>query len=72
MVGLFDHIKILKVLMKTEPDATELVKELDGLPIALSTAGAYLEYGTTTASEYLYLYRASWLKLRMTGPQVNS
>jgi hypothetical protein len=46
-----------------DPDALALVKELDGLPLALSTAGAYLEHVMTSFSDYLRLYKASWLKL---------
>ena len=57
--------------IKDNPDAVELVKELDGLPLALSTAGAYLEHVTTSFSEYLRLYKASWLKLQITSPQLN-
>jgi tetratricopeptide (TPR) repeat protein len=53
-------------------DAIELVKELDGLPLALSTAGAYLEHVTTSFSEYLRLYKASWLKLQSTSPRLSS
>ena len=52
--------------------AIELVKELDGLPLALSTAGAYLEHVTTSFSDYLRLYKASWLKLQMTSPLLSS
>src|SRR5271155_4042127 len=58
--------------MKTDCDAIALVEELDGLPLALSTAGAYLEQVTMGFSEYLRLYRASWLKLQMTSPQLSS
>ena len=57
---------------KTDPDAIELVKELDGLPLALSTAGAYLEHVSVTLSDYLRLYKASWLKLQTTSPQLAS
>ncbi|KAH8704348.1 hypothetical protein GQ44DRAFT_778188 [Phaeosphaeriaceae sp. PMI808] len=57
--------------IKDNSDAVELVKELDGLPLALSTAGTYLEHVTTSFSEYLQLYRASWLKLQTTSPQLN-
>ncbi|KAF2727807.1 hypothetical protein EJ04DRAFT_391766, partial [Polyplosphaeria fusca] len=35
------------------------VSKLDGLPLALSTAGAYLEH-------------ASWLKLQRTSPTLSS
>ncbi|KUJ11938.1 HET-domain-containing protein, partial [Mollisia scopiformis] len=52
--------------------AVELAKELDGLPLALSTAGAYLEHVTTSFSDYLRLYKASWLKLQKTSPQLSS
>ena len=57
---------------KADPDAIALVKELDGLPLALSTAGVYLELVTTSFSDYLRLYKASWLKLQTTSPLLNS
>jgi tetratricopeptide (TPR) repeat protein len=57
---------------KVDPDAIALIKELDGLPLALSTAGAYLEHVTTSFSDYLQLYRASWLQLQTTSPLLNS
>jgi hypothetical protein len=46
--------------------------KLDGLPLALSTAGAYLEHVTTSFAEYLRLYKASWLKLQRTSPRLSS
>jgi hypothetical protein len=46
--------------------------KLDGLPLALSTAGAYLEHVTTTFAEYLQLYEASWLELQRTSPTLSS
>ena len=55
-----------------DPAAVELVKELDGLPLALSTAGAYLMHVTTSFSDYLRLYKASWLKLQTTSPRLTS
>ena len=58
--------------MKTDRDAIALVKELDGLPLALSAAGAYLEHVTTSFVDYLRLYKASWLKLQRTSPQLSS
>jgi hypothetical protein len=33
------------------------------LPLALSTARAYLEHVTISFSDYVQLYKASWLKL---------
>jgi hypothetical protein len=58
--------------MKTDSDAIALVKVLDGLPLALSTAGAYLEHVTTSFSDYLRLHNASWLKLQIKSPQLSS
>ncbi|KAI9685462.1 MAG: hypothetical protein M1822_004593 [Bathelium mastoideum] len=55
-----------------DPAAIELAKELDGLPLALTTAGVYLEQVTTTCSEYLQLYKASWLELQTNSPQLAS
>jgi tetratricopeptide (TPR) repeat protein len=42
------------------PDATRLVKRLDGLPLALATAGMYLNQTTDSFSDYLQLYNDSW------------
>ena len=58
--------------MRADPNAIALVKELDGLPLALSAAGAYLEHVTTSFSDYLRFYQASWLKLQRTSPQLGS
>lgn len=45
---------------------------MDGLPLALSTAGTYLEHVTTSFAEYLHLYEVSWSKLLKTSPKLNS
>ncbi|APA15328.1 hypothetical protein sscle_14g100980 [Sclerotinia sclerotiorum 1980 UF-70] len=58
--------------IEKDSDAIALVKELDGLPLALSTAGVYLEHVTTSFSDYLQLYKTSWLKLQMTSPLLDS
>ncbi|KIW13295.1 hypothetical protein PV08_08483 [Exophiala spinifera] len=63
---------IQNALMKTDRGAIALVKELDGLPLALSAAGAYLQHVTTDFSDYLRLHQASWLKLQKTSPQLSS
>ncbi|KAF2469609.1 tetratricopeptide repeat domain-containing protein, partial [Lindgomyces ingoldianus] len=55
-----------------DPAATELAKELDGLPLALATAGAYLDQVSTSFADYLRLYKASWRKLQKTSPQISS
>jgi tetratricopeptide (TPR) repeat protein len=50
----------------------KLAKELDGLPLALATAGAYLDQVATSFADYLRLYKASWLKLQHTSPKLSS
>ena len=58
--------------MVLDPDAVKLVEKLDGLPLALTTAGAYLNQVTTSFADYLRLYETSWLKLQQTSPGLNS
>jgi hypothetical protein len=55
-----------------DPDAVKLAKELDGLPLALATAGAYLDQSAIGFSDYLRLYKASWTRLLETSPELNS
>jgi hypothetical protein len=38
----------------------------------LATAGAYLDQVATSFAEYLCLYRASWLRLQQTSPEVST
>ena len=49
-----------------------LVEELDGFPLALSTAGAYLEHVTTSFAEYHRMYKASWLEVQKSSPPLTS
>jgi hypothetical protein len=55
-----------------DPDAVNLAKELDGLPLALATAGAYLDQTASSFSDYLRLYKESWVRLMETSPELNS
>ncbi|KAI4260720.1 MAG: hypothetical protein LQ352_000112 [Teloschistes flavicans] len=55
-----------------DPDAAELAKELDGLPLALATAGAYLDQVAISFADYLRLYKTSWRKLQQTSPELSS
>jgi hypothetical protein len=48
------------------------VKVLDGLPLALSTAGAYLEHVATSFADYHRMYKASWLDVQRSSPQVTT
>ncbi|KAA6406627.1 MAG: TPR repeat protein [Lasallia pustulata] len=50
----------------------DLVNQLDGLPLALTTAGAYLSQVSTSLEDYLRHYRTSWLKLQQTSPDLLS
>jgi tetratricopeptide (TPR) repeat protein len=47
-----------------------LADELDGLPLALATAGAYLYQVSTTFADYLQSYKASWLRLQRKTPRL--
>ncbi|KAN0067835.1 TPR-like protein [Elaphomyces granulatus] len=72
-----DSVKILSNVSRREgldddPDAVKLAKELDGLPLALATAGAYLDQTAISFSDYLRLYKASWAKLLTTSPELRS
>lgn len=55
-----------------DPDAVKLAEELDGLPLALATAGAYLCQLAVGCSVYLRLYQASWSKLQRSSPELSS
>ena len=50
----------------------DLIRELDGLPLALATAGAYLKHSNMSFSKYIRLYKGSWLKLQKTSPELGS
>jgi hypothetical protein len=43
-----------------DPDARELVKRLDGHPLALATAGAFLSQSSVSFAKYLQQYEAKW------------
>jgi hypothetical protein len=51
-----------------DPQAVELAKLLDGLPLALATAGAYLGQVSISVEKYIHYYTDSWLKLQKTSP----
>lgn len=48
------------------------MKKLDGLPLALATAGAYLGLTSMSVSEYLQNHETSWLELQRTSPPLLS
>ena len=55
-----------------DPDVVKLAVELDGLPLALATAGAYLDQTALSFSDYLRLYKESWVNLLKTSPELSS
>jgi tetratricopeptide (TPR) repeat protein len=58
--------------LSADPHVRKLARELDGLPLALATAGAYLGQVSTSLEEYLGHYTGSWLKLQKTSPELLS
>ncbi|KAH9211165.1 kinesin light chain [Leptodontidium sp. 2 PMI_412] len=57
--------------LMNDPDAVELAKELDGLPLALATAGAYLDQVAISLSDYRRLYKESWVQLQEFSPELS-
>ncbi|PQE06061.1 hypothetical protein CJF30_00005019 [Rutstroemia sp. NJR-2017a BBW] len=58
--------------LRSDPDAIILARELDGLPLALATAGAYLDQVAISLSDYLRLYKQSWVQLQESTPELDS
>lgn len=58
--------------IRTDTDAINLVSKLDGLPLALATAGAYLKRTSISLSDYLRLYETSWERLHTSAPALGS
>lgn len=52
----------------TDPEIKSLLRKLDGLPIALATAGGYLGQTGISISDYLHHHETSWLELQRTSP----
>ncbi|KAI9773494.1 MAG: hypothetical protein M1839_002076 [Geoglossum umbratile] len=75
--GLMDGKDILQfciaaLILVLDPDAIKLAKELDGFPLALATAGAYLDQVAINLSDYLRLYKQSWAQLQESSPALDS
>ncbi|KAK9423613.1 putative Tetratricopeptide repeat domain protein [Seiridium unicorne] len=72
-----DSLKILSTTsgrydLHDDVDAKALAEKLDGLPLALATAGAYLRRVSTSFSDYLRLYQSSWASLHTSIPRLGS
>ncbi|SLM38624.1 Tetratricopeptide-like helical domain [Lasallia pustulata] len=77
LVDIRESIAILtstsgRVNLDRDTYAIDLVNQLDGLPLALTTAGAYLSQVSTSLEDYLRHYRSSWLKLQQKSPDLLS
>jgi tetratricopeptide (TPR) repeat protein len=55
-----------------DADAIALAKRLDGLPLALATAGAFLRQTAMTFGAYLRNYQDSWADLQKNTPQLDA
>lgn len=53
-----------------DPHAVAIATKLDGLPLALSTAGAFLNQASVSCEKYLEYYETAWAKLQKTSPQL--
>lgn len=45
---------------------------MDGLPLAITSAGAYLERSAMSTQDYLELYKGSWASLQTKSPRLSS
>ncbi|KAF2219668.1 P-loop containing nucleoside triphosphate hydrolase protein [Elsinoe ampelina] len=51
-------------------ETEQLLRELDGLPLALVSAGSFLRQGNVSFARYLQYYRSSWARLHNSGPRI--
>ncbi|KAF3763155.1 hypothetical protein M406DRAFT_108502 [Cryphonectria parasitica EP155] len=58
--------------LKDNVDARKLAMELDGLLLALATAGAYLKHVSVSFDDYFRLYQESWARLHASTPALGS
>ncbi|KAI1297975.1 kinesin light chain 1 [Xylaria venustula] len=75
--SIHDSLQILattsgRECLITDANAKMLVEKLDGLPLALATAGTYLRHVSISFAEYLRLYKESWERLHMDTPNLGS
>ncbi|KAK2591966.1 hypothetical protein QQS21_010338 [Conoideocrella luteorostrata] len=72
-----DNLKILSLTsgrngLQDDIDARNLVKKLDGLPLALATAGAYLRRVVISLADYIRIYEKSWARLHTNTRNLGS
>ncbi|KAK5110510.1 hypothetical protein LTR85_001000 [Meristemomyces frigidus] len=77
LTDVVENVEILSSMsrrdLSTEDESVlALVRRLDGLPLAIATAGAYLDQVTITVADYLRLYETSWRELHKSDPGLDS
>ncbi|KAH6627252.1 hypothetical protein B0J18DRAFT_366270 [Chaetomium sp. MPI-SDFR-AT-0129] len=60
------------VLPMIDSAAVDLARKLDGLPLALSTAGTYLKEVSTSWGQYLQDHTTEWGQLQKLSPQLRT
>jgi hypothetical protein len=66
------HFCDTDLILILDPDAIMLARELDGLPLTLATARVYLDQVAVSLSDYLRLYKQSWVQLQESSPELDS
>jgi tetratricopeptide (TPR) repeat protein len=61
---LAEDLTLESAAVEDRNKAIEITKEVDGLPLALDQAGAFIEESSSSPAEYLYLYRTQGADLR--------
>ena len=56
----------------TDAGLSDIAVKLDGLPLALATAGSFLFQASMPASKYLQYHNTSWLELQRMSPKLFS
>ncbi|KAI1119299.1 kinesin light chain 1 [Nemania sp. NC0429] len=77
LASIDDGLEILATTLgrdsaQYDVNAKRLVEKLDGLPLAIATAGTYLRRVSVDFANYLRLYEESWAKLHMSTPSLGS
>ncbi|KAF2719286.1 kinesin light chain 1 [Polychaeton citri CBS 116435] len=74
--NLQDSLEMLRTssggTLTNDPNALQLVEKLDGLPLALATAGAYLRQTPMTCQQYLRHLEKSRAKLQKLSPDLTT
>ena len=64
----FEVVLYASLIHDPDLDAMQLARKLDGLPLALATAGAFLRQTSMTFKKYFDFWEQSWAKLQTDSP----